>query len=103
MSGGPDEDNIFQWKASIAGPKTTPFEVNHNDGIGTQLVSLLKTLSFLGRNSVRDIMEGNANCRCLQKLTFKRTLRDVIIRVFRLETQSVMLVFLTQLYELLTL
>jgi hypothetical protein len=37
MSGGPDEDNIFQWKAYIAGPKTTPFEVSHNDGVGTKL------------------------------------------------------------------
>ncbi len=71
MSGCPDEDNIFQWKASIAGPKTTPFEVNHKDEMGTQLVSL-KTLSFIGRNSVRDLMEGNANCRRLQKLTFKK-------------------------------
>ncbi len=39
--------------------------------------------------------------RRLKKLTRKGTLRQVFIRVYRLEIQSVMLVFLTQLCELL--
>jgi hypothetical protein len=38
-----------------------------------------------------------------KKLTHKETLRPVFIRVYRLEIQSVMLVFSTQLFELLPL
>jgi hypothetical protein len=44
-----------------------------------------------------------AKCRLLKKLTCKGTLRQVFIRVYRLEVQSVMLVFSTQLCELLSL
>ncbi len=40
-------------------------------------------------------------CRHLKNLTCKGTLRQVFIRVYRLEIQSVMLVFSTQLCELL--
>jgi hypothetical protein len=39
----------------------------------------------------------------LKKLTCKGTLRQVFVRVYRLEIQSVMLVFLTQLGEILSL
>ncbi len=39
-------------------------------------------------------------CRHLRKLTCQETLRQVFIRVYRLERQSVMLVFSTQLCEL---
>ncbi len=49
------------------------------------------------------LIEGNAKCRHLKKLTCEGTLRQVFIRVYRLEIQSVMLVFLTQLCELLSL
>ncbi len=42
-------------------------------------------------------------CRHLKKLTCKETLRQVIIRVYRLKMQTVMLVFSTQLCELLPL
>ncbi len=38
-----------------------------------------------------------------KKLTCKETLRQVLIRVYRLEIQSVMLVFSTKLCELLPL
>ncbi len=38
-----------------------------------------------------------------KKLTWKGTLRQVFIKVYRLEIQSVMLVFSTQLCELLPL
>jgi hypothetical protein len=80
-----------------------------------RLVSL-KTLSFIGRYSVRDdrkkkrLIEGNANCRhkignsrckeesrrLLKKLTCTGTLWQMFIRVYKLEIQSVMLVFSTQ-------
>jgi hypothetical protein len=40
-----------------------------------------------------------AKCRHLKKLTYKGTLRQVFIRIYRLEIQSVMLVFSTQLCE----
>ncbi len=40
-----------------------------------------------------------AKCRHLKKFTCKGTLRQVFIRVYRLEIQSVMLVFSTQLWE----
>ncbi len=44
------------------------------------------------RRKIR-LIEGNAKCRHLKKLTCKGTLRQVFIRVYRLEIQSVMLVF----------
>ncbi len=47
--------------------------------------------------------DTKAKCRHLKKLTCKETLREVFIRVYRLEIQSVMLVFSTQLCELLPL
>ncbi len=43
------------------------------------------------------LIEGNAKYHHLKKLTCKGTLRQVFIRVYRLEIQSVMLVFSTQL------
>jgi hypothetical protein len=44
-----------------------------------------------------------AKCRHLKRFTGKGTLRQVFLRVYRLEMQSVMLVFSTQLCELLLL
>ncbi len=50
-----------------------------------------------------NFIDTKANCRRLKTLTNKGTLRQVFIRDYRLEIQSVMLVFLTQLCELLPL
>ncbi len=48
--------------------------------------------------------DTKAKCGHLKKLISKRTLRQVFIRVYGLERQSVMLVFIsTQLRKLLTL
>jgi hypothetical protein len=46
-------------------------------------------------------IDTTAKCRHLIKFTCKGTLRQEFIRVYRLEIQSVMLVFSTQLCELL--
>ncbi len=48
-------------------------------------------------------IDTKAKCRHLKKFTCKVTLRQVLIRVYRLEIQSVMLVFSTQLCELFSL
>ncbi len=48
-------------------------------------------------------IDTKAKCLHLKKLTCKGTLRQVFIRVYRLEIQSVMLVFSSQLCELLPL
>ncbi len=58
----------------------------------------LSTSSSLVRNE-----ETNAMGCHLKELTCKWTLRQVFIRVYRLEIQSVMLVFSTQLCELMPL
>jgi hypothetical protein len=50
------------------------------------------------RRKIR-LIEGNAKCCRLKKLTWKETLRQVLIRLFF--EQLVMLVFSTQLFELL--
>ncbi len=42
-------------------------------------------------------IDSKAKCRYLKKFTFKGTLRQVFIKVYTLEIQSVMLVFSTQL------
>jgi hypothetical protein len=48
-------------------------------------------------------IDTEAKCCHLKKLTYKGTLLQVFFRVYRLEIQSVMLVFPTQLCELLPL
>jgi hypothetical protein len=48
-------------------------------------------------------LDTKDKCRHLKKLTCKRTLRQVFIRVCRLVIQSITLVFSTQLCELLPL
>jgi hypothetical protein len=53
-------------------------------------------------NGVINYIDIKAKCR-LKKLTCKGNLRQVFIRVYRLEIQSVMLVFLTQVFALLPL
>jgi hypothetical protein len=50
-----------------------------------------------------DYIETKVKCRHLKTLSCKGTLRQVFIRVYRLEIQSVMFVFSTQLCELLPL
>ena len=47
--------------------------------------------------------DNNTECRYQNKLTCKKTLWHGFIRVYRLEIQSVMLVFSTQLCEMLSL
>ncbi len=57
-------------------------------------------------NSVHGLINyigTKTNCRHLKKLTCKGTLRQVFIRVYRLEIPPVMLVFSIQLCELLPL
>jgi hypothetical protein len=49
------------------------------------------------------LIEVNAKCRHLKNMTCKGTSQQVFIRVYRLEIQSIMLVFSTQLCELLPL
>jgi hypothetical protein len=53
-----------------------------------------------GRINFKDTI---AKCPHLKKLTCKGTLQQVFTRIYRLEIQSVMLVFSTQLCELLPL
>ena len=55
------------------------------------------------RDGLINYIDTTAKCRHLKILTFKGTFRQVFIRVYRLEIQSVMLVFSTQLCELLPL
>jgi hypothetical protein len=47
--------------------------------------------------------DTKTKCRGLKKLTFKGSLRQLFIRVYGLEIQSLMLVFSTQLCQLLPL
>jgi hypothetical protein len=47
--------------------------------------------------------DTKAKCRHLKKLTFKGTLWQVFLRVYKLDIQSVRLIFSTQLCELLHL
>jgi hypothetical protein len=48
-------------------------------------------------------IDTRAKCRHLKKFTCKGTLRQVFVRVYRLEIQSAVLVFSTQLCEMLLL
>jgi hypothetical protein len=48
-------------------------------------------------------IDTKAKCRHLTKFTCKGTLRQLFIRVYRLKSHSVMLVFSSQLRELLPL
>ncbi len=56
---------------------------------------------FQAHGLINYVETPQAKCCHLQKLTCKWTLRPVFIRVYRMEIQSVMLVFSTQLCELL--
>ncbi len=55
----------------------------------------------LGDNGLINYTFTKTKCRHFKKLTCKGTLRQVFIKVFRLEIKSVLLVFSTQLCELL--
>jgi hypothetical protein len=68
----------------------------------------MSTLILCEKNSLETwtniiYIDNKSKNRHLIKLSCKGTLRQVFIRVFRLEIQSVMLVFSTQLCELLPL
>jgi hypothetical protein len=56
---------------------------------------------YSDRHGIINYIDTKAKCRHLKKLTCKGTLRQEFIRVYRLEIQSVMLVFSTQLCEML--
>ncbi len=60
-------------------------------------------INYIGTKAKKVLIEGNAKCCHLKKLTCKGTLWQVFIRVYRLEIQSVKLVFSTQLCELVEL
>jgi hypothetical protein len=59
-------------------------------------------LSDLASHGLINFIDTKAKCR-YQKITSTGTLRQVFIRVYRLEIQSVMLAFSIQLCELLSL
>jgi hypothetical protein len=59
--------------------------------------------AFNFTHGILNYIETKAKCRHLKKLTCKGILRQVFIRVYRLVIQSDMLVFSTQLCELLPL
>ncbi len=63
----------------------------------------LPTLHLIHRHGLINYIDTKAKCRHLKNLTGKGTLRQVSIRVYRLEMQSVLLVFSIQLCELLPL
>ncbi len=54
-------------------------------------------------HGLMNFIDTKAKCRHLKKLTCNGTLRQVFIRVYRLEIQSVMLIFSIQLCKLLPL
>ena len=67
---------------------------------------LFLAVSYIFGDSLLKIMDykdTKAKCRHMKILTCKGTLRQVFIKVYGLEIQSVMLVFSTQLCELLPL
>jgi hypothetical protein len=68
-----------------------------------QKKTVLSFFKFIPIAWIVDCVDTKAKCRHLKKLTSKGTLRQVFIRVYRLEIQSVILVFSTQLCELLPL
>ncbi len=76
-------------------------EINANLSLNIEVAPVIRSVpTRLGPINYIDI---KAKCRHLKKLTCKETLRQVFITVYRLEIQSVMLVFSTQLRELLPL
>jgi hypothetical protein len=64
---------------------------------------LSKSFIGYGGHGLINYIDTKAKCRHLKKLTCKVALREVFTRVYRLEIQSVMLVFSTRLCELLPL
>jgi hypothetical protein len=70
---------------------------------GPSALSAIQTKSLAFKRTVQRVGERVMFFRHLIILTCKGTLRQVLIRVYRLVIQSVMLVFSTQLYEMLPL
>jgi hypothetical protein len=54
-------------------------------------------------HGIINFIDAKAKCRHLKKFIRKGTLRQLFIRIYRLEIQLVSLVYLTQLCELLLL
>jgi hypothetical protein len=63
----------------------------------------LPVISEHAHHGLINYIDTKAKCRQIKKFTYKGKLRQVFIRVYKLEIQSVMLVFLTQLCALLSL
>ncbi len=62
-----------------------------------------KKISLFVYHGLMIYIDAKAKCRRLNILTCNGTLQQVFIGVYRLEIQSVMLVFSTQICELLSL
>ncbi len=58
-----------------------------------------KTVKYSNMHCLINYIDTKAKCRHLKKMICKETLRYVFIRVYRLEIQSVILVFSTKLYK----
>jgi len=67
-------------------------DIPHNEFLIIWNPFLIFFLVSPPRRKIR-LIEGNAKCHQLKTLTCKGTLRQVYIRVYRLEIKSVMLVF----------
>ena len=64
---------------------------------------LMGNVSNISKHELIQHTDTKAKCCHLKKFNCKGPLRQVFIQVYRLEIQSVMLVFATQLCELLPL
>jgi hypothetical protein len=73
----------------------------NKENFQVQIISIWVVFKRWGQGL--NYVDTKAKCRHLKNLTCKWTLRQVFIRVYRLEIQSVILVFSTQLCELLPL
>jgi hypothetical protein len=71
--------------------------------LGLSVRQHLQFYSYTYRHGLINFIETKVKCHHLKILTCKGTLRQVFIRVYRKEIQSVMLVFSTQLCEHLPL
>ncbi len=66
-------------------------------------MKLIPAPRFPPEHGLNNNIDTKAKCHHLEKFTCKGTLRQVFVRVYRLEIHSIMLLFSFQLYELLPL
>jgi hypothetical protein len=74
--------------------KTAYISDNKSALLAASHIPLCRMLLGLNQGLINYI-DNKAKCRHLKKLTCKGTLRQVFIRVYRLEIQSIMVVFVT--------